>query len=248
MKALRRSGQRPVSDVALEHGLSDDELSQIGPHLLARLKSGLRLSPHWLLWVIYATERGYGYAGDEYWRSFEEHTPFWELGDRYKLVPWFSKFQQAYDGVIPAGPWASHFRIIAWPITHAILPRYLQRQFARALYDLRYRLAGLANFEPAAIGHLLAVHSHSSTRFEEFLQQEELTGRIVLALLDQTPAGGQEPIYPPNSSADRRRPGEGSSRARVAERDATGGKRSIYRHRSRWGTTFTAPRRKPGGF
>lgn len=182
---------------ALEHGLSDDELSQIGPHLLARVKSDLRLSPHWLLWVIYATERGYGYAGDEYWRSFEEHTPFWESGDRYKLVAWFSKFQNAYDGVVPAGPWASHFRIIAWPITHAILPRYLQRQFARALYDLRYRLAGLANFEPAAIGHLLAVHAHSSTRFGEFLQQEELTGRIVLALLDQTPAGGQEPIYPP---------------------------------------------------
>lgn len=182
---------------ALEHGLENHELEEIASLLLSRLKSGLRLSSHWLLWVIYATERGYGYTGDEYWRSFEEQTPYWQFADRYKLVPWFTKFQKAYDGVTPSGPWASHFRIIAWPITHAILPRYLQRQFARALFDLRFRLAGLATLEPASIGRLLAAHAPASTRFEEFLQQEELTGRIVLALLGETPAEGREPIYPP---------------------------------------------------
>lgn len=180
---------------ALEHGLSDEELEKIGAQLLSRLKAGLRLSPHWLLWVVYATERGYTYAGDEYWRSFEEITPSWELNDRNRLVPWFRKFQTSFHGVVPTGAWASHFRIIAWPITHAILPRYLQRQFARALYDLRYRLAGLSSLEPATIGRLLAAHAQASTRFEEFLEQEELTGRIVLAILGYTPKGGQEPIY-----------------------------------------------------
>jgi hypothetical protein len=61
--------------------------------------------------VIYATERGYNYAGDEYWQSFDEQTPEWEFADRYKIVPWFRKFQKTYDGVLPSGPWAAHFRI-----------------------------------------------------------------------------------------------------------------------------------------
>jgi hypothetical protein len=78
------------------------------------------------------------------------------------------------------------------------LPRYLQIQFARALYDLRFRLAGIESLEPAAIGRMLAGNAHySSTRFEHFLQQEELTGRIVLALLHRDPEQGLEPIYKP---------------------------------------------------
>jgi hypothetical protein len=180
---------------ALEHGLADKELDEISSVLRSRLKARLSLTPHWLLWVIYATERGYSYAGDEYWRSFEEQTPEWEFGDRYKIVPWFRKFQQAYHGVEPSGPWTGHFRIIAWPITHAILPRYLQREFARALYDLRFRLAAFATLDPRAVGRLLAANAyHASTRFQEFLQQEELAGRIVLALLRAEPSKGKEPI------------------------------------------------------
>ncbi len=183
---------------ALEHGLSDAELEQISRILRSRLKARLPLSPHWLLWVIYATERGYTYTGDEYWRSFEEQTPEWEFHDRDRIKPWFTKFQKAYHGVVPSGPWAEHFRIIAWPITHAILPRYLQRQFARALYDLRFRLASLAAADPRRIGRLLAVNAHyASTRFQEFLQQEELAGRIVLAILGAEPSEGTELIYPP---------------------------------------------------
>ena len=183
---------------ALEHGLNDADLEQISQILRSRLKARLPLSPHWLLWVIYATERGYSYTGDEYWRSFEQQTPEWEFSDRSLIKPWFRKFQKAYHGVVPSGPWAEHFRIIAWPITHAILPRYLQHQFARALYDLRFRLASLASLDPRTVGRLLAVNAqYASTRFQEFLQQEELTGRIVLALLGAEPSQGKESIYPP---------------------------------------------------
>lgn len=182
---------------ALEHGLNEQELDELTPLLHSRLRAGLPLRPHWLLWTIYTTERGYNYDGDEYWRSFEDQTPNWQSGDRYRVVPWFTKFQKAYNGVVPTGPWASHFRIIAWPITHAILPRYLQRQFARALFDLRYRIAGLAHFDAATIGHLLASYTHTSTRFDVFLQQEELAGRIVLALLGQDHADTQHILHPP---------------------------------------------------
>jgi len=178
----------------LEHGLGDTELDEISSLLLEQKYASCS---HWLIWAVYATERGYHYEGDEYWPSFEERTTFWELNDRYRLARWFMRFQREYYGVLPSGQWANHFRIIAWPITHAILPRYLQRQLAKTLYELRYRIAGLTDFTPANIGRLLINHAHTSIRFEEFLQQEELTGRIVLALLGRTLHGGHDPIYPP---------------------------------------------------
>ena len=182
---------------ALEHGLDDGELEEIAKQLRARLNTGLRLAPHWLLWTIYAAERGYIYEGGEYWQSFEDVTPGWDFRDRYRVTTWFSKFQSTYNGVVPSGPWASHFSIIAWPITHAVLPRYLQQQFARTLYDLRFALARLTTIEPAVIGRLIANSVYyASTRFEQFLQQEELVGRIVLALLHQDPRKGAEPLLP----------------------------------------------------
>lgn len=182
---------------ALEHGLSEGELQEITLQLHVRILAGSRLAPHWLLWTIYASERGYTYGGGEYWQSFEEGTPGWDSGDRYRVSTWFRKFQKTYDGVVPSGPWAAHFSIIAWPITHAVLPRYLQQQFARTLYDLRFTLARLNSIEPAVIGRLIASNVYyASTRFEQFLQQEELVGRLVLALLHQDPREGEEPLFP----------------------------------------------------
>lgn len=182
---------------ALEHGLGNADLDDIAAQLNQRLQSGQRLAPHWLLWAVYAAERGYAYSGEEYWRSFEDHTPGWSGKDRYRVPRWFEKFQKAYNGVVPSGPWAEQFRLIAWPITHAVLPRYLQMHFARTLYELRFRLAGLTSIEPAVIGRMIAANAyHTSTRFEEFLQQEELVGRIVLALLHKDPRAGEEPLLP----------------------------------------------------
>ncbi|MDO8589230.1 MAG: hypothetical protein Q7T82_19560 [Armatimonadota bacterium] len=184
---------------ALEHGLTEDEFEEIGKLLRSRLADGLRLGPHWLVWVVYATELGYDYDGDEYWDSFEERTPQWrERGSRKVLRDWFSKFQATYHGVKPSGRWAGWFSIIAWPITHAILPKYLQRQFAKSLFDLRYHLSPLETLSPGAVGQLLAANAgEASSRFREFLQQAELAGRIVLALLSDRKVEGQSPIYPP---------------------------------------------------
>lgn len=183
---------------ALEHGLSNAETEEIGAQLREQLIRRSRLAPHWLLWTIYAAERGYTYEGGEYWQSFEEATPGWENSDRYRISSWFSRFQRNYNGFKPYGPWASHFSIIAWPITHAVLPRYLQRQFAQTLYVLRFQLARLNSIEPTAIGRLLATNVFdASTRFEQFLQQEELVGRMVLALLHQEEIReGEEPLLP----------------------------------------------------
>ena len=189
-----RSG---FSVFALEHCLNEKEVEHIRVGLRSSLIAGRPSSRHWLLWVIYATEVGYDYAGDEYWRSFEERTRGWEFHDRVRIRAWFRKFQDRYSGVIPSGPWAEHFSIIAWPITHAILPLYLQRQFTKLLYDLRFRLAARTGFDAQTVGRLLGVHgSGSSTRFGAFLQQEELTGQIVLALLGGERAESRH-IHPP---------------------------------------------------
>jgi hypothetical protein len=195
------SRTRAASDLpifALEHDLSEEEFREVSALLKERLALGLRLEPHWLLWVVYATELGYDYDGDEYWHSFEERTPRWrDRGSRNQLRDWFTKFRAMYHGIKPTGPWADWFTIIAWPITHAILPKYLQWQFAKALYNLRYRLAQLRDPDPAAVGLLLAAHVwEASSRFREFLEQQELTGRIVLALVGSPSAAGHDSIQP----------------------------------------------------
>ena len=182
---------------AIEHGLGENEIEEMLSLLRQSLRSRPSLSSHWLLWVIYATELGYSYEGDEYWPSFESQTPEWGSGDRYEFIQMFTQFQEMYDGVKPSGPWAEHFRIIAWPITHAILPRYLQNQFACALYNLRFSLADIEVPDPSAIGRLLSANvPNTSSRFRKFLEQEELTGRIVLALFDEEPVQDREPIHP----------------------------------------------------
>src|SRR5579872_2384348 len=127
---------------ALEHGLSGDEVRSIKELLRSRIANNEWLALHWLVWVVYATEFGYEYFGDEYWQSFEEFTPHWrERAKREFLRDWFKRFQQKYNGIEPSGKWALYCKNIAWPITHAILPRYLQNQFAKSLHDLRRELA-----------------------------------------------------------------------------------------------------------
>jgi hypothetical protein len=194
LASIRKGTNFPV--FALEHGLDVSELDCIFKELRARSGARLHLSPHWLLWVIYATEIGYGYAGDEYWYSFDKDTPGWDFTQRNLIKNWFKKFQEKYSGVTPSGPWAEHFSIIAWPITHAILPKYLQKQFAKVLYDLRYNLISLSTLEPKSLGQLLTANAYyTSKRFQEFLQQEELVGRIVLALLDEKIEAQNDLIY-----------------------------------------------------
>ena len=176
--------------------MTQADLRLVRSLLRERQKARLHSAPLWLLWAVYASEAGYDYKGDEYWPSFEKQTPNWQYHDRPKVKSWFQKFQESFNGVEPSGPWAEHFSIIAWPITHALLPRYLQRQFAKLLYDLRFRLAR-ASLDAASIGRLLAAHgSHASTRFQAFLEQEELTGQIAAALLRGESVGADDLLHP----------------------------------------------------
>lgn len=237
---------------ALEHGLTEEEFGELAMQLRKHLASGARLRAHWLAWIVYATEFGYGYDGDEYWDSFEAATPYWSwYGNRSTLRDWFKRFQSKYNGVIPSGRWADWFSIIAWPITHAILPKYLQYQFAQSLYNIRYSLARVDSSDPVALGKLLALQTwDASSRFGEFLEQEALTGRIVVALLHGK-VDGLSPIYEPTLDRlvrdleDVRRAREWLKEARtfISNRMlGTGRAGSLFRDHETTKTTPFAPR------
>ncbi|CAD1796063.1 hypothetical protein CPBF426_10670 [Xanthomonas arboricola pv. juglandis] len=170
---------------ALEHGLTID-MAALSDVLSKQLVYGRLNQAFWLAWVVFATEIGYDYAGAEYWQTFNDRLPAWRAVDtnkgRHRIRMWFRRFASTYNGAHPSGTWADQFRIIAWPVTHAILPKDLQYQFARSIHQNRYQIA--ADSSPLAIGRLIRHRTaHPSSRFREFCEQEDMVGRIALALL-----------------------------------------------------------------
>ena len=197
--ALASTRQEPLLPVfAFENGLDANELSRLSDMLkFALTTSGYRLYKHWLVWVVYATEQGYDYDGDEYWHTFERRMPHWDRKWRPSLRSWFVKFHKTYGGFRPVGRWAEFFSIIAWPVTHALLPKDLQGQLAGALYALRYQLVSRLDRSPLEIGRYVSRMARGgSSRFDNFLEQEELVGRIVLGLLDQRTVDNDGAILP----------------------------------------------------
>lgn len=182
---------------AIEHGLSAEERASARRLLNGQLQSARHAdSAHWLVWIAAAAEVGYGYDGTEYWDSFADAFPFWpHFGIRNQIRDWYKRFAAEYRSIAPSGRWAKQFPIIAWPITQAILPRYLQRHFSDHLYELRHALARSGELTLDEIGDLLSDHYYgNSARFEGFLQQKILTARIVIAVGLEQVADAVAPI------------------------------------------------------
>ncbi|HET8925266.1 MAG TPA: hypothetical protein VFN26_19950 [Candidatus Acidoferrum sp.] len=172
-------GDRPL--FALEHDLTESEISDLS----SIVRKSAPSDRYWLVWTVYATELGYQYEGVEYWPSFEENTPGWALGgDRGWLRDCFWKFAKTYGGARPSGPWATHFSIICWPITHAILSEDLQRQLAEILYQIRYLFRKELFDSPELLGNEIAARSWTTTRrFQMVAEEPLLLGQIAAALL-----------------------------------------------------------------
>jgi hypothetical protein len=171
---------------ALEHGLTPATVGQLGSMLGKSLASLRYMSPkHRLTWVVHAAERGYTFQGLEYWDSFAQVTPNWYThGSKDTLRSYFSHFAKTYRGVRPSGRWAKHYAYICWPITNALLPKDLQIQLAQAVYNLRHKLDRVVHLTDADLGRMVGQHAYDPTsRFSFFLQQEDLVGWIVRALL-----------------------------------------------------------------
>jgi hypothetical protein len=185
---------------ALEHGLDAPEVVALRETLSADLVTvGFMRKQHWLLWTVVAAEVGYSYDGEEFWQSFAGQVPSWRrFENRDTIRTWFKRFAKTYSGFVPQGRWARHFGIIAWPISHSILPRDLQIHFARLLYDMRFDLARQVNLGVEKVEELLAARDATgSSRFNDLLEQTQLLARVVLALRDEDVQGAVHPIYPP---------------------------------------------------
>lgn len=195
--ALARE-RKDVPVFALEHGLARTELLALQNTLRAHIQVSAPARDHQLVWVVYAAEIGYGYAGNEYWQTFEDRTPGWRLNGRRDWIrDAFVAFQRKFAGAKPSGPWAEQFSIIAWPITHAILPCDLQQQLARILYELRHSFSGELFDEPQRLGDFIAARSwNTSARFQNLVQAPALVGQIAAALLLQGKEGFKTLLHP----------------------------------------------------
>ena len=181
----------PPPVFALEHDLGETDLQLLKRSVRTVVSWGLQTHHKrpWLPFVVYATEHGYVYVGDKYWPPFEADTPGWQYDHRTWLKSQFIKFADAYGGARPTGAFAGYFPIIAWPITHAVLPIYLQRQLAQLLYELRTGLSTALLSNPAELGSWLEARAHSYTeRFRIFCRNTEMLGHVAAALL----AGDEE--------------------------------------------------------
>ena len=187
---------RPV--FGLEHGLDPEEILDLerAARAIIRYRGPSRF--HSLVWVVYSAEFGYRYSGDEYWQTFERETPGWDqTGYRQSLRNFYRQFQREFGGAVPSGPWAEHFSIICWPITHAILPKDLQLELARTLYDSRYGFSRNILESTESLGELIAARSwNTKPRFQDFAQEKQLVGQIAAALLLPDELGTSNLIHP----------------------------------------------------
>lgn len=200
-----RQKLEPTAPVfALEHDLNDTDLELLKTTVRAAVAQGFgaRIRQWWLPFVIYAAESGYDYAGDEYWPSFETATPLWATcGDRQRIKAWFIKFANDYGGAVPTGAFAEYFTIISWPITHAVLPTYLQRQLAQLLSGFASGLTTELLNDPSALGEKLASRTSGyPERFRIFCENTALLGQVAAALLSEE---DEESPYLVRSTLDR---------------------------------------------
>lgn len=203
-RALNQERERldpPGPTFALEHGLSAAEFELLKASVRAAVAAGFGAvyRTWWLPYVVYAADVGYDYIGKDYWPRFAERTPGWEApnsgwdvgGQRARLRSWFVKFANEYGGARPTGAFAQFFINIAWPIMHAVLPIYLQRQLAQLLDEYAIYLTNDLLNDPDALGRELARQAYLRDypeRFQKFCSQQALLGRIATALL----AGDEE--------------------------------------------------------
>ena len=173
----------------IEHGLHDTEVSQ----LRAVVREAAQLHPperHWwreypLPLIVVATEIGYRYcgAGTDFWPLLEddlgiELTP----NSRQHIRDLFDACASEYRGARPPDtPWANAFRLIAWPITHALVPLEFHRSLAAALVNLRTSALDLDT--PNLHRAVRTAASHTSVRFATLLENQGLVASVVRALL-----------------------------------------------------------------
>ncbi len=171
---------------ALEHDLTEVEVAELRQQIHEWLKYSGPEHRHFLAWAVYSAEIGYQYSGEEYWTTFCRLTPAWQdsQNNRDHIRSAFEEFHRKFGATKPQGPWAEQFTIICWPITHAILPKDLQRELAYVLYELRGSFTPQLLHSPELLGQRIeGAALNSGSRFRKFAENRVLAGQIATALL-----------------------------------------------------------------
>ena len=184
---LRDSRTGPV--FFIEHGLSEGH-SQT---LLEAVAGWAKYQPlHSSLWrlnplplVVTATEVGYRYkgTGTDFWPKLESTLDIEiDSESRHYIRDLFDYCSELYRGIRPARTrWTSAFSLIAWPVTHALVPLEFHRQLASALANLRLSIQSLE--DETLHQSIRSATGRPTARFQTFLEDKRLTVPVVRTLL-----------------------------------------------------------------
>lgn len=202
---LRARRQTDVPVFAIEHGLADLEREQLRRALsvvMRRSPGRVSISGErdpWRCWAAYGAEVGFqfcGYVGGRtYWGEFvgglggaasgwgREGRPVNE-----DLSTIYQRFSRLVGGPVPTSRFAAKFRIVAWGISNALLPRDLQRHLvlnlARCGHEVAAALRGRHPERWTVAEVLRARKVETSSRFDSFLEDGLIVDAGVRLLLD----------------------------------------------------------------
>ena len=74
MRAQRGTDTKLRPLFGLEHGLTEEQFSNLSSSLTAHISKKTSSESHYLVWVAYSSEFGYKYSGRQFWQSFETET------------------------------------------------------------------------------------------------------------------------------------------------------------------------------
>ena len=185
--ALRDARTGPV--FFIEHGLGEAETAE----LISHVRAAIALRPldsgwwdkHKLPLIIAATEVGYRYrgTGTDYWPILEEEVSA-PIGShaRERIRDRFAAAATVFRGARPpTTPWAQAFGLIAWPITHALVPLEFHRALALTLANLRSSASDLDDEELYRAIQIAA--RNSTARFSTLLESPSVINPVVRSLL-----------------------------------------------------------------
>jgi hypothetical protein len=138
--------------------------------------------------LVAATEVGYKYRGNgtTYWPELASSLGVEFTNDARRCVRdlfMYSANKLGFAEPKPS-PWVDQFSYISWPISHAILPEYMQERFAQALILLGVKVESLNDGEEAAAAFLETLTENDlATRFGALLRDSQLSATLALAIL-----------------------------------------------------------------
>ena len=184
---LRDSRTGPV--FFIEHGLSATDAEELRD-AVSRVAKRHPIQTSWwrvhpLPLIVAATEVGYGYrgTGTDFWPNLESALEIHISPEaRQRVRDLFAVASSKFRGARPpVTPWTQAFRLIAWPITHALVPLEFHRHLSAAVANLQ---SSVQELDDDALHRAIRIAvRHPSVRFEAFLENGSHAVPVIRALL-----------------------------------------------------------------